>query len=357
MNAYTQFNRSRIAIVADVGRHAVRVGLTDEDGHLDHTTVREYDPAAQPTISTAISAYGAQSGLAALPRRAAIAVSGVPRGDIISVTKSRWILSRSGLTAMFQAPPLILNDFAANAWAMSDAACSGRIEPMSSLPVRPQQPGTYCIVGIGSGLGVAIMSRDEFGFVSVLPTEGGHIDLMDGLAGSHPVLKLLRTGNEPITAESLFSGRGLLAIHEGICNLRGRAPTCSNLSDLLSQASIRGDPALVETFDFFGRAFWHFAGNLALAYGAWDGVILTGSIAAALKQVLRRPELSRHFVVEGPYSRQLAQVPKASISFRHAELEGAAVALLVADQRRAALAAVKGLPANEIGAACVSNMC
>jgi glucokinase len=357
MNAYSQFNRSRIAIVADVGRNAVRVGLTDEQGHLDHSSVREYDPAAQPTISTAISAYGLAAGLDPLPRRAAIAVSGAPRGDIISITKSRWILSRSGLAALFQAPPIILNDFAANAWAMSDPACSGRIEPLGIDAVRPQEPGTYCIVGIGSGLGVAIMCRDEFGFVSVLPTEGGHMGLMDGVTGGHPVMERLRQGDKAVTAETLFSARGLTTLYEAMCALRGRNPLRATLSELLSHASMRSDPVVVETFDFFGRAFWQFTGNLTLAYGAWDGVILTGSIASALKHVLRRPELSRHFVVEGPYARRLAQVPKASISFRHAELEGAAVALLVAEQRRAAAAGHSDVSASEMRAACVSSAC
>lgn len=357
MNAYTHFNPSRTALVADVGRHAVRVGLTDHDGHLDHNSVREYDPSGQPTISTAISAYALDAGLRALPQRAAIAVSGVPRGDIISVTKSRWILSRPGLTAMFQAPPLILNDFAANAWAMSDPACSGRIEPIGSHITRPQEPGTYCIIGIGSGLGVAIMARDEFGFVSVLPTEGGHMGVMDGVAESHAVIERLRTGNQPVSAEALFSARGLFSLYEAMCSLRGCTPLRSNLSELLSHASIRSDPVVAETFDFFGRAFWQFAGNLTLAYGAWDGVILTGSIAAALKHVLRRSDLGRHFIVDGPYARRLGQVPKASISFRHAELEGAAVALLAGDQRRSACAVMGNVPANEDRRASVSNAC
>ncbi|MEO5772940.1 MAG: glucokinase [Sphingomicrobium sp.] len=356
MNAYTQFNRSRTSVVADVGRHTIRVGLTDEDGHLDHATVREYDPAAQSTISTALSAYAVDAGLPSLPRRAAIAVSGVPRGDIISVTKSRWILSRSGLTAMFQAAPLILNDFAANAWAMSDPACSGRVEPMSTHAVRLHQPGTYCIIGIGSGLGVAIMSRDEYGLVSVLPTEAGHMGLMDGVVGGHPVIARLRNGDGPLSAETLFSARGLLAVYRAMCDLRGRPALRNGMSELLSHASLRADPVLVETFDFFARAFWQFAGNLALAYGAWDGVILTGSITAALRQVLRRPELSRHFVVDGPYSRRLAQIPRATMSFRHAELEGAAVALLIEDQRRAAVAGV-GIAANQISAPCTLSAC
>lgn len=324
------------AIVADVGRNMVRVGLTDGRGRLDHDSVREYDPAAQSTISTAISAFAQDSGLRSLPPRAAIAVSGVPRGDTISITKSRWILSRAGLTAMFRAPPLIINDFAANAWAMSDPNCSGRIEPLSPTVVRPDQPGTYCILGLGSGLGVAIMSRDEHGLVNVLPTEGGHLGFMHGLEGADQLLRQLQVGGAPVTAETLFSGLGLLATYKTISQLKGRAPRCQSLAELLSPATMRTDPAAAETFEFVGRGFWHFAGNIALAYGAWDGVILTGSVTAALKGVLRRPDLATAFNVKGPWTRQLASTPKATISFKHAELEGAAVALLMNERRKQA---------------------
>lgn len=328
---------SKVALVADVGRTTVRVGLTDEAGRLNHASVREYDPSAQPTISTAITAFGVDSGLKALPRRAAIAVSGVPRGDTISITGSRWILSRQGLTAMFQAPPLILNDFAANAWAMSAEHIGAHMEGLTgSAIVRPQQVGTYCIIGIGSGLGVAMMSRDEHGFVSVLPTEGGHLGIMDGLPGLAPVLNKIRKGNAPVTAEMLISGPGLLSIYEALCAIQGRNNSGKTLHDLLAPSMMRGDPVIAEALELFAKAFWHFTGNMVLGFGAWDGVILTGSITTALRSTLRRTDLNRQFMIDGPYARRLRDVPTATASFKHAELEGAAVALLVNDARRTA---------------------
>lgn len=345
MNAFSRFHPSLQGIVADIGRNTVRVGLTDDDGKLDHSSVREYDPSAQSTISTAISAFAQDSGLRSLPSRAAIAVSGVPRGDTISITKSRWILSRTGLTAMFRAPPLIINDFAANAWAMSDPQCSGRIEPMTPVPVRPGQSGTYCIIGLGSGLGVAIMTRDEHGLVTVLPTEGGHLGLMHGVKGAERILDAVAAGDTPVAAETLFAGQGLLSTYRAVCKIQGRAPAFNSLAELLGGFALRNDPAVAETFDFVGRGFWHFAGNMALAYGAWDGVILTGSITAALKTVLRRADLASAFHVKGPYTRHLASTPRAMISFKHAELEGAAVALLMHERRKAA-AEHLSVPAN-----------
>lgn len=323
-------------IVADVGRKTIRVGLTGDQGRLNYSSVREYDPSAHPTIASAIVTFGQETGLKSLPQRACIAVCGLARGETISVTGSRWILSRAGLTAMLKAPPLVINDRVANAWAMIDPHCSGRIEPMTPTVLRPDLPGTYCIIGLGSGLGVAIMSRDEFGLVSVLPTEGGHTGLMHGVEGADRILNRLSVRGAPVTAEMLFSGDGLLSTYNAICDLQGRPSACTSLSQLLSPGTDRSDRAARETFDFVGRAFWHFAGNMALAYGAWDGLILTGGIAAALKSTLRRPDLACAFNLKGFWTRQLANIPKATISFKYAELEGAAVALLIDEQRKRA---------------------
>jgi len=326
---------SRVAVVADIGRTTVRLGLTDNKGKLRPETVKGYDPTTQSTLSSAISAFGRECGLQRLPRRCAIAVSGVPRGDTISITNSRWILSRSGLASMLQAEPLIINDFAANAWAISAEGRHGRLESMAGATVRPYQPGAYCIIGIGSGLGVALLSRDDHGIVSVIPTEGGHTHFLAGLAEARDIAEIVGGRKGFVTAEMLLSGPGLISIYNAVAQLRGSRVTATDLGMLLSPGASRSDPIASEALDFFAKAFWHFAGNMVLAYGAWDGLILTGSVAAALKLLLRRPDLTDRFAIEGPFSRKLREVPRSMVSFKYAELEGAAVALLMEDARRA----------------------
>ena len=322
---------SQSNLVADVGRTTVRIGLTNSSGHLDPSTVRQYDPKLQPTISSSISAFVVELGLEHLPKRAAIAVSGIPRGETISITNSRWILSRSGLTAMFGSEPLIINDFAAAGWAMMSSHMAGRIDGLGGYAVQPHKPGTYCIIGIGSGLGVAALSRDRHGIVNVVPTEAGHMCVMDGLPVEPALLQRLKERGVP-TAETLISGPGLLRIHSAICDLH-KAKACTSLSEILNPAR-RSDPLIAKTLEAFAAIFWYFAGNIVLAYGAWDGLIITGSIAAQTKSALQRDAARRHFVITGPFSHRLAAVPAAMASFPHAELEGAAVALLVDEAHR-----------------------
>lgn len=322
---------SRLALVADVGRSAVRLGLTDHAGRLRPETVRSFTPEQQSTISGALETFGRQCELPTLPSRCAIAVSGAPVGDTISVTNSRWYVSRSGLRAMLQAEPLILNDFAANAWAVSTPGCGARIEPVVGEPVRPQEPGTRCLIGIGSGLGVAVVARDAQRRLTVIPTEAGHCHFIGHMPELDPILDMLRRRKPSISAEDLISARGLLAIYRGVAEASGSIVRATDARAVVQLAAAGQDTAAVQATELFARALWYFAGNMSLAYGAWDGVMVTGSLASALRNVIRLKDPLGGFLLEGPYRRELERLPRSLVTLEHAELHGAAQALLQAD--------------------------
>lgn len=314
------------AIVADVGRTALRIGVTDGSCSLVSDSVRTLSPEDEPTVSGAVSGLAKQYGMVGGRIPLAVAVSGMPRGDMISVTNGRWRISRPGLAAMLQREPLILNDFAANAWAISDR-CDRFLEPLCAGEVDPQRPGTYCIIGIGSGLGVALLSRDEAGRVTVVPTEAGHCAYPSGMLEALPGSSMLSGRGTFTSAESVLSAGGLLSTYTTIALSAGAKPSTSDPKEIIRRAVGAVEEHAVAALKIWCSALWYFAGNLTLAYGALDGVILTGSVATSLKKMLVRPELARHFVVPGPYQKQLAAVPRALSTLAHPELVGAAVAL------------------------------
>jgi glucokinase len=319
---------SKLAVIADVGRHAVRLGLTDHAGLLRSDTIRSFEPAQQSTISGALSAFGRECDLHRLPRRCAIAVSGAPVGDVISITNSRWFVSRPGLTAMLEAPPLILNDFAANAWAFGAPGSDARIDTISGAAIQPSAPGTRCLIGIGSGLGVAVISRTG-SQAHVLPTEAGHCHFMGGLPELEVLLRRMRKGGDAITTETLISSRGLVSLYQAIVEIAGLPVRAHDVPAIVRLAALGQDSCALRATELFCRAVWYFAGNMALAYGAWDGVMLTGSVANALRSMLRQPALADDFVIAGPYQHLLREVPRALVALEHAELHGAAQALLL----------------------------
>ncbi|HWI85676.1 MAG TPA: glucokinase [Sphingomonas sp.] len=320
-------------MVGDVGRQTIRLGLTNETGALRRDTVRAYPGETQSTISGALSTFTKEAGLAALPRRFALAISGAPRGDTISVTNSRWYVSRSGLRAMLQCEPLILNDFAAIAWSLSSAKSSARIETIDLGAISPAtKPGTYAIIGIGSGLGVAVLQRDEFGHFSVLATEAGHCSFTPTGPEWQSIVEIMRRGVPCQTGEHLMSAAGLQRSYLACCEAMGAPPRAASSVEVIHLAETVRDAPAVKATDLIARALWQFASNMVLSYGAWDGVILTGSLTQALAKTLRQPGLREQFCLPGPFARQLNSVPRSFASFDHGELEGAAQALLLRDR-------------------------
>ena len=326
------------AIVGDIGRQTIRLGLTSETGELRRDTIRAYSAASQSTISGALSTFGRECGLPSLPRRCALAISGAPRGDTISVTNSRWFVSRSGLRSMLQGEPVIINDFAAIAWSLSSPKGSARIERTETGHICPAtKAGTYCIIGIGSGLGVAVLQRDEFGHYSVLATEAGHCGFTPAIADWQPILEIMRRSAICQSAEQLMAAAGLHRAYLACAEYLNVAPRATNSVEVVQLAENARDMAAVKAIDLVARALWQFAGNMVLSHGAWDGVILTGSLTHAMAKVLRQAGVRDQFCLAGPYARDLLSVPRGFASFDHGELEGAAQALLLRDRAQGAV--------------------
>lgn len=324
------------AIVGDIGRQMIRLGLTDAEGALQRDTIRAYEGATQSTISGALSTFARECGLNVLPRRCALALSGAPRGDTISVTNSRWFVSRSGLRSMLQAEPILINDFAAIAWSLTSIRGSARIERTEQGTICPAtKAGTYCIIGIGSGLGVAVIQRDDFGHYSVLATEAGHCGFMPAAPDWQPVVETMRKSATCQTAEQFMSAAGLHRTYLACAENMRVEKRAANSIEVVHLAETSRDAVAIKALDLMARALWQFAGNMVLSHGAWDGVILTGSLTHALARVLRQPGVRDHFAVAGPYTRELLRVPSSFASFDHAELEGAAQALLLRDRAQA----------------------
>jgi len=324
------------AIVGDIGRQTIRLGLTDAAGELRRDTIRAYAGATQSTISGALTTFARECGLNLLPRRCALALSGTPRGDTISVTNSRWFVSRSGLRSMLQAEPVLINDFAAIAWSLTSPKGSARIERTEQGLICPAtKAGTYCIVGIGSGLGVAVLQRDEFGHYSVLATEAGHCSFAPTSLAWQPIIEIMRRSAICQTAEQFLSAGGLHRTYLACAEHLQVEKRAANSVEVVQLAETQRDQAAMKALDLIAQALWQFAGNMVLSHGAWDGLILTGSLTHALAKVLRQQSVRDQFCLAGPYARELMRVPCSFASFDHAELEGAAQALLLRDRAEA----------------------
>ncbi|MEH3104256.1 MAG: glucokinase [Sphingomonas phyllosphaerae] len=312
-------------IVAHVGRKGLRFALTDSAGELVPSSMRQYGSEQSSSVSGALSTFQHDSRLARLPANLAIAVAGLPRGDAISITHTRWYVSRSGLQAMLGRPPLILNDFEAEAWAL----CGHRhhtLLPLGSMPaVCLQRPGTYCVIGMTSGLGVSVLVHEPDGSVNVLATEAGHAGFAPASRKMADLVAAIFPERYPVVAEHLISATGLVAIYNELARAQKLEKRFTKPEDITRLAGI--DPLARRACELLCEAFWTYTSGLVLGFGAWDGVIVTGKLAVALREILALAPMAAVFQGTGKYMRLLASVPRSVTALEHGELNGAAHAL------------------------------
>lgn len=312
------------AVLGTIGRKRVQLALADGGGGLRPDTIRSYSAEETIGVSGALTTFQRDLSIPALPARSAIAVAGLARGDAISITRTRWFLSRSGLQAMLGEAPLILNDFAAEAWAMYSADVRP-LESFAGAPVAVRQPGCYLVAGITSGLGVAVFNHSQAGQVSVMPTEAGHGGFVAGSAAIAKLAADLFPGRHPVLAEDIVSAPGLQAIYELLVRQGGGMVRARTPEDITRSMTV--DPMARRACEVLAEAFWSQIGNLVVTFGAWDGVVVTGGLAGAIRPILRRPDLQAAFVGAGKYARVLGTVPRCYGELQHAALIGAAEAL------------------------------
>jgi len=313
-------------VLGTIGRKRICFALSDAAGRVRAETIRSYSAEAATGVSAALMLFQRDTDLPRLPARSALAVPGLVRGDVISITNSRWIVSRSGLAAMLGAPPLILNDFAAAAWAFSSSLAVRVNEALSGAAAQAlRQPGCYLVVGITSGLGVAAVHRNAAGTVTVLPTEAGHATFAaatDELAG---IAAELFPGRRAVAAEEVVSAPGLLSIYNLLARRDRSAPRAKTPEAIT--ASVATDPVARSACEVLARAFWAHASSMVMTFGAWDGVFVTGAAGHAIASFLRMPEAQALFTAPIKHRRVLQNVPRALVSLENAELIGLAEAL------------------------------
>src|SRR3546814_750956 len=132
---------------------------------------------------------------------------------------------------------------------------------------------------------------------------------------AHLARQARRTSNE-----TLLSGPGLVTAYAALGGTATPAP------EEITRNAAR-DPVAQAALTTFIGALGSVIGNLVLAFGAWDGVFLTGAIARALHHKLADPVLRHRMTEKEAFGRQLADVPIAIVNRNDLELLGAAAAL------------------------------
>jgi len=282
--------------------------------------MRKYRTREHDGLESAWAAFARDTGQP-LPKAASIAVAAPIEGDTLRFMNSEWRIRRDGLDhALGLDRLLLLNDFGAVAHAVS-VLPPDRLRPICGPAELPAE-GVTSVIGPGTGLGVALLSRRN-GDATVIETEAAHITFAPLDPVEEQIADALLALYGRVSLERVVSGPGLIDIYHA---LGGTTEVDANSAGILWSAAIDGeDDIAVRALDILVRCFGAAAGDISLAHGAM-GVVLTGSLANRIPHLLRSPQFEARFTAKGRYRERMQRVAVMLAEIDEPGLLGAAVA-------------------------------
>jgi glucokinase len=275
-----------------------------------------------PDFQQVLRAYLDKLGAAKTPKAVSIAVAGPIANGRVTFTNRNWQLSEDEFKRTGFAHALLINDFAALAFAAAEAPSHQLSTIGPDLEGLPGEP--ISILGAGTGFGVSCLARYRGRNVPIA-TEGGHIGFAPGNDREIAVLGVLAKRFGRVSVERVLSGPGIENVHGALLELSGRKAETIEASAIVDKARA-GDAIASETLKIFCEVYGSVAGDFALAHGARGGVFIAGGIAQKILDLLNASAFRTRFESKGRLSHFVQAVPTRLILDDDATFKGAAIA-------------------------------
>jgi glucokinase len=314
-----------LCLVADIGGTNARFSLARIEAGTPLALERAQNFRVRDfaTLGEALSRYLQELPVDLRPQRAVLAVASAVTEDRVHFTNSHWSFSITGLQAELALRDLhVVNDFAAVAWAVS-ALGRDDVEAVGSSPLDAGRGGMRAVVGPGTGLGVAGVGFTGGDWV-VFESEGGHTSFAPRDDDEMFVLRFLLQRYERVSYERLLCGEGLVNLYDAWC-ARHEAPSFFRQPEDVSRESRLGNTIARAATRSFCSIFGSFAGDVALMYGAWQGVYLAGGLLTHVLDAEGATIFRSSFEDKGRFAPLLRSIPTLRITREDVGNFGAAV--------------------------------
>jgi len=272
-----------LILAADVGGTNLGLALmAGVPGRVRMLRKASFRTAGEPSLLEPVRRFleaCAAEGLPGPVQAACVSGAGPVRGTRIPLTNAPWDIDGEALEAMLGVPVRVVNDFTAVACGvlLLDPADAAQLLPLAhgdgSLPA-PDPGGTALVVGAGTGLGVAFITR-EGGRSQIHPSEGGHIGLPVTGPETLRLWEQLRARFPgPPGAEAAVSGPGLANIFQFLIDRGDAAERPAAIA--LGCA----DPVCARAMELFVELYARVCAELCAVFLPTGGLYLAGGIAA-----------------------------------------------------------------------------
>ncbi|MDB5969116.1 MAG: hypothetical protein JWQ90_1566 [Hydrocarboniphaga sp.] len=304
-----------VALVADVGGTHLQAALAwiNGDGRPHLQPLRAI-PTPNGRLQASLSEHLRTAGLASVGACAVAAAGRVlrmPERSFVRMTASQLTIELSDLgEATGASRVLLLNDLAAVAAALPLL----RPEELIAIGVpRPLRSGVRLVIGIDRAFGAAVLTADR----TLLETEAGQLDLAAVSADERQWLNRLAPLGR-LSIETLMSKTGLARLYEVVSGVPD-----VDVSTIAGKAEA-GEASARKTMVVFSTWLGRAIGNLVLAYGAWNGVYLIGSVFDDLGSALDEAALRKGMEDKAPVAAEINAVPVYRIRHPNPSLLGLA---------------------------------
>ena len=261
---------------------------------------------------------------------ACFGVAGAVAGNRAWLTNLGWVVDGTGMAERLGVPRFeLINDLVATAYGM---AALGPDDLLDLNPSAVAAEGTAALIGVGTGLGMALLVRSG-GKVVVAPSEAGHVELAARDEEEWALRRFVgeRLGGR-VSVERVASGSGLRGIYEFLVaegELRPAPGMVERVASedagaVIGQAALaRSCPVAVATIRLFVSVLGSFAGDMALAAMARGGIYLGGGVPPRIAPLLADGTFLRSFTDKGRLSTFVEPLPVRVILRQDTALLGA----------------------------------
>ena len=310
-------------LVGDVGGTHARFAVVDASHPLPWPLQHRLDLESDyPGFVQTLHGYITRVGLDVIPSIATIAVAGPVTAGRVCFTNRNWQISEDELKQFGFQDALLINDFAALAFAADILAADDLRIIGPELRGLDREP--VSIVGAGTGFGVSCLVRAPDRPVA-LTTEGGHIGFAPSDDQEIGVSRVLMRQFGRVSIERILSGPGLENLYQALETLSGRPALALSAAEVADHA-IRGDSGCRAALEMFCSILGAAAGDIALVHGARGGVFIAGGIALKIQEFLTQSAFRTKFESKGRLSSFVKAIPTKLILNPDAPLLGAACA-------------------------------
>lgn len=308
-------------LLADVGGTNLRLALANAEHGVDQTSLVSLRVAEHPSLEAAARSY--LRARDARPEVAVFAVAGRVEQGHAQITNHPWQIDCTALRALLQIPRIkLVNDFAAMGASLAALGAEDMAAIGPGLPeLAASSDGCFAVLGPGTGLGATAVLR-RGGRWLVMETEGGHIGFAPQDTLEIELLRVLAARFGRVSNERLICGSGLLNLYRALGEVRGE-PAPALTPEAVTSDALRGNALALAALERFALILGSVAGDLVLAYGAWDGVLLAGGLIPQLLPRLRAGDFRARFAGKGRFGATLERIPSAAIMHAQPGLLGA----------------------------------